>query len=340
MSGLLIPAIQPITVNTENTEMERCKFALINFPSTWGQQDIYVTKNGHNYVTQHFKLRASTWQVEITGVDSLMGIHHKMEREGGSAITHFGSITSSDGQSFSADRLDSLLEALHLFLSFARGSYCGLGLLSGQDSSGNRVWQKWGTYKTEPWSRELLTWNCLGHSESLSDVFEGFWHLFGDPKWNETLVKVTAWYLRSNDANESEVSIVLTQAALEHLTYKLQGTRGATKEGDWIASALNGLGIDVPIPPECRELSKLENQLNWSHGPHALVAIRNSLIHADNKLGNISPSAYTEAWNLGQRYIELMILKLCNYAGQYRNRLKWEAGYTPSVETVPWASEH
>ena len=97
------------------------------------------------------------------------------------------------------------------------------------------------------------------------------------------------------------------------------------------------MGIDYQIPEPCKELRKLQKQLNWSHGPHALVDMRNDLIHPKNRHGKISVNAYSEAWNLGQRYIELMLLKIFGHTGQYLNRLKRGQGYLLEVEQVPWA---
>ena len=340
ISGILIPVEQPVTVINDGVEINRCKFTLINFPSIWGQQDIHYTKKvgdkTGSFVTQHLKLYADPWLVEITGVDSVMGIHHRLTLEGGSAITHFGNITRCDGNDFRSDELKQFLEALHLFLSFARGSYCGLALLSGNDRNRKRVWQQWGTYKAEPWHGELPTWVCGLQSESLSSVFKGFWSRFTDVDWNQTISRTTNWHLRSNESGESEVSIILTQAALEHLTFRVVGKKSVgIKEGDWIASALNKMGIDTNMPPQCKELSRLQSHLKWYHGPHALVDLRNNLIHADNRLGSVPSEAHSEAWNLGQWYVELMLLKLCGYTGQYRNRLKYGQGYSSEVEDVP-----
>lgn len=341
ISNILIPIEQPITVFNDNTKINKCKFSLINFPSIWGKQDIKYTKeiNGkpHNFVTQHLKLRAHPWSTKITAVDSLMSLDYKLKREGGSAITHFGSVTQSNGQDFCPKELELFLKALHLFLSFARGSYCGLALLSAQDSNRKRVWQQWGTYKTEPWKRDLATWVCGLQSEMLSTVFEGFWKRFNEQIFHDTISKAIHWYLRSNESSEPEVSIILTQAALERLTFATVGEK-SQKEGDWIASALNTMEIDPQVPEHCEELVGLKEEFKWCHGPHALVDVRNDLIHPENRHGAISPEAYLETWDLGQRYIELMLLKLFDHTGQYLNRLRRGQGYQSEVEDVPWAS--
>lgn len=340
VSGVLIPTDQPLTVLNEPETISRCKFAVINFPSLWGSSDIQFSKDGRNFITQHFKIETPPWLIEITGVDSVMGLHHKMRLEGGSAITHLGSIRRTDGQVFDSTQLAPLLEALHLFLSFARGSYCGLSLVSGRETAGKRIWQQWGTYKVEPWKRPLPSWAPLSQSESLSPAFQGFWDRFNDAQWGETVTKVMNWYLRSNESDEAEVGIILTQSALESLTFKTVGNKpNGTPEGAWIASALQNMGIDENLPSECCELLILQNQFNWEHGPHALVELRNNLIHADNRLGNITSDAHWEAWNFGQWCIEMMLLKLLSYTGDYTNRLKRGREHSPLLEVipVPWA---
>ena len=143
LSNVLFPRGQLVTVLEEEAVMTRCKFVLINFPSIWGEQDIVrrIRKDTGitQYRTQHFQLEAHPWLVEITEVDSLMAMDYRLKRYGGSGITHSVNVTRVDGCGFDLDDLRPLLDALHLFFSFVRGSYCGMTLLSAQDSNRRRV---------------------------------------------------------------------------------------------------------------------------------------------------------------------------------------------------------
>ena len=218
--GTLIPVTQPVTAIEEPAHINRCNFVLINFPNLWGAQDIHRPKVGSDTVSvvvQRVQLDAVPWSIEVTGVDRLMSLHFRLMTGGGSAITHAGSITRADGNGFLLEELEVLLDGLHLFLSFARGSYCGLAFLSGQDSQRRTVWKQWGSRAVEPWHGPLSTWVCGLESEMLSPVFDGLWKRFTDPAWSDTVSQVIRWYLKSNDSDEPDVGLILSMAALERL---------------------------------------------------------------------------------------------------------------------------
>ena len=171
----------------------------------------------------------------------------------------------------------------------------------------------------------------------MSEVFKGFWRKFNDRKWRDTVSKVVQWYLRSNESNEFEVGIVLSQAALERLAHAVIGDRQGRKEGEWFAQAIEKSGINCQIPNSCSELVQLQEERGWSSGPHALVDLRNDLIHPVNRHGIVSANVYSEAWNLGQWYIELMLLSLFNHNGLYCNRLRYNDKSGRGFDPVPWA---
>jgi hypothetical protein len=140
---------------------------------------------------------------------------------------------------------------------------------------------------------------------------------------------VVGLYLNSNLGSEGvgiDGGLILTQAALERLSHQEEGNTG-----EKIAVAIEKLGIPRDIPPSCSELLGLQPKVqtqkkeSLTNGPRALVRIRNDIVHPEQTYNNISPKAYYEAWNLGQWYIESILLKLCEYSGEYGHRItrKW-----------------
>ena len=169
----------------------------------------------------------------------------------------------------------------------------------------------------------------------LADLFPGFWRMFThNESWQETILNVIDWYLNSN-TNPFHVGIVLTQTALERLSSHILGRNlvRSTVTGILIRDALVHLDIDPTVRADCEDLEAFRVSYGLEDGPHALVEIRNDLVHPRRKYGRISAATQIEAWNLGQYFIELMLLKLFGYDGSYRNRLKG------NVEGMPNAKE-
>lgn len=65
-----------------------------------------------------------------------------------------------------------------------------------------------------------------------------------------------------------------------------------------------------------------------------IVGVRNELVHPKRRmLVKIAP-LIVPCWQLAQWYIEMFLLKLSGYSGQYSNRLR--AKWVGEVEFVPW----
>lgn len=97
----------------------------------------------------------------------------------------------------------------------------------------------------------------------------------------------------------------------------------------------SSLDIPIDIPSSLPELQKLAKQFNWIDAPHAITEIRNSLVHPEHKRRGQISGAFFPAWNLGQWYLELALLRICEYSGTYGNRLILQR-WVGNVEPVPW----
>ena len=323
--SLLVPARQPVTVIQTGEKLQSVKFNLINFSSL-------------NY--NPALLQTEPWQVEIKPLPELPEIKKILKTESGHALTHEGSIRRSDGKAFSVEEAHKLLDVLHLFLSFARGGNCGVTLITGSDENGRRAWEQWGTYSTYPWFH-LSSWLDHRHDndDALSRAFPGFWRIVGQTTdAPDDPVRVALyWYLRSNESNALQAGIILTQAALERLARQLlpnekyETLKNATER---IRAVLEEVGIDPVIPQSCKELREVAQV----DGPEILTKIRNDLAHAKMRT-NVSLEAYLEGRDLGQWYVELLLLKLFGYEGQYANRLAYNYEGIWDPEDVPWARD-
>ena len=277
-------------------------------------------------------LQAQSWLVRIDPVPNFIELENTLRTDGGYAVTHRGMIQRTDGEGFSKDDAHIFLRGLEHFVSFVCGSRCGVNNVIGFDAEGNESWKQWGSYHVSQWKR-CRSWSDVTIRNTLSEVFEQFWLKYHNS--SDHLDRVLGWYVHSNESAALDMCIVLNQTVLEILT-DLMPSGKETKTGKRIAKLLCKQGIDYQIPTLCSELIALAKQNGFDHGPHTLVMIRNSIVHATVKVDINSIDTYYEAKQLGLWYVELLLLRMFKYGGEYASRLI-DVQQTGNTEPVPWA---
>jgi hypothetical protein len=96
----------------------------------------------------------------------------------------------------------------------------------------------------------------------------------------------------------------------------------------------SSLNIPIDIPASLPKMQSFAKQFNWIDAPQAITEIRNSLVHPEHKRRDKFGEVFYPAWDLGQWYLELALLRICDYSGTYGNRLveRWVG----EIEPVPW----
>ena len=336
--GSLTPPRLPADVFDKKVPLKSVRFGILNFPKFFGRQDRRTETETIQIRVPHVKLEASGWCVEITGVMNLEDVLKELDRDRGYGFTCDGVITRMDGATFSVEEVDSLLEDLRMFLSFVKGSYCSLALVEGQDEHGEQSWVRWGTHYVERW-KPRRSWSLrTSGGDVMTELFPGFVSLLeSTDQSRRTFTRVIDWYLESNES-AIHVGLILTEAALERLSHHvLRRPRRTNKKesiAKYIENALEKLELKRNIPQGCTELRKIKD---WASGPHAITTIRNDLVHPRQLLDDISFYAHHEAWNLGQWYVEMILLKEFCYQGSYRNRIFDLDESSSTIQPVPWA---
>ena len=318
----MIPARQPADVLDKGSSLKQVTFGIFNFPQMLGNQSVLST-DGTTAIPSA-KIEVSGWRVELTGVLDIQDVVETLKKDSGYGLTYNGTIARSDNDTFNGGDVEPVLTALRAFLSFARGAACGIALVVGEDQDGQQAWVRWGTHHTDSWERQRSWLRKVNAADIISELFPEFWLLLKCDEANERVVlRAIDWYTQSN-TSAPYIGIILTMACLELLSTMVLQREKEDKEqrGNFIKRALEKLQIPSSLPKECVELSKAKT--TWNHGPHALIDIRNDLVHSKPKLDNSSHYAIYESWNLGQWYTEMMMLSLLGYQEGYVNRLaRW-----------------
>ena len=260
-----------------------------------------------------------------------------------------GSVSCDDGSPFSSAQLSKVVKRVWAFLSFALGRYSGVALVVGFDGSGARVFEQWGMpiASVGPWDGST-SWFDTHHAGTLSAVFPGFCSLWDNSLWGKPLRTVIYLYLGANERGTGigvDTALILAQVALEQLawTYCVRDRRMVSEHAfgrsglsaaDKLRLLMSALGVPAGLPPALTSLQG-KRAKKWEDGPDAIAGIRNALVHPREK-DDLTPDSYFEAWNLAMWYLDLVLLRLCQYDGRYANRLK-TSRWQGQVESVPWA---
>jgi hypothetical protein len=301
--------------------------------------NILQTTLGGQRVAGRVILRDTDWQIEIEERPEADKLFKQLAAEGGYALTHVCRITRNGAQTFSISAAERILRELHLFLSFARGAWVGLVAPVGIDTDGRKAYEDWSVRLSTPWE-PARTWFDKHHGHCLATLFPGFTRLHRDPHMGKALSTALYWYLRSNRAGEGagvDSGIILSQAALERLALAhLETTQvsAASKAATTLRRAWQHLRLPGKIPRDADQLQRGRRKRLWTDSAEAITRVRNELVHPKSRLGVRAHDYIPEAWNLSQWYIELFILRLCDYGGPYSNRFR--SRWIGQVENMPW----
>jgi len=310
---------------------------------------LFHLPNFHDYLGTSV-LEAQDWVITVDRAPSADETFHKSLRSlAGYGITHIGKIQKVNGEVFRYADARELLGYLAYFLSFCRGNWVAPLLPVGIDTDGTRQWEEWRDWPVGRWEN-VQTWFNLFSSKCVSNPFAGCLRRLKSDTWGEPVRLSIWWYISSNTrAGGLEGSLVLSQAAFELLswTYLVEDSKVLSKRGfedlpasDKLRLLLSNAKIQLAIPDTLTELQKLSTSSSWQDGPHALTEMRNGLVHPGPKKRRIildaDPIAVFEAWSLSLWYLELLLLWLFGYEGDYSNRLIRGVSRGEEVERVPW----
>ncbi len=271
---------------------------------------------------------------------------HKVRAEGGFAIGHVGEIRHRDGSVLPDAEAKMVREALRYFLGLARGFWVG-PILPYRSTSAD-VAADFGPYILSPW-RSVNSWFPVHEPSTVGPLFEQFSRLYQDPNWNESLRNAVDWYVEGNTADSLESAIAKAQIALELLAWVVLVDRRSVKTNDRfrqdttaqnLRDLLTECRVPTTLPSHLADLSAAASSWGASDGPESFVQVRNAIIHPTHKkrlkLSHLGAIGKLEAKEIGLQYVELCLLSLLGFEGNYADRTR-RGGWVGEVTAVPWS---
>lgn len=293
------------------------------------------------------KIQDESWEIIFDKIENYKTVQEKLKSHDGFGITYTGRIEKLNSQQFHSEELTQIINKLYYFLSFARGANTPVFNFHGYNDQDEKVWRDCSIHRSARWSLTQNNWFCDQNAyDQLSDLFPQWSKLFDDKLWSKEIPKILYWYFysgRNTEGAGTDGSLVLAIAALELLSYNYLVRYTSLRSKDKFESKylsnniykmLEDLRITDALPQNLEKLYGYAIGENWQRSPKAIVEIRNEIVHPDRESSPDSHVCY-EALQLALWYIEMVILKLCNYEGVYSNRLN-QSKWRGIVEQVPW----
>jgi len=332
-------------VSTEKEEAKYILFHIFNFfkVTLKDESEIAFFSDGVMCRLNYFYLESKLYKIKIQSIRDTNTNIQNSNKDGISRLTQVGRIEKKNS-SISIEEYKNIQSILTYFLSFSKGSWINPCCSIGKTEQGKQTFGILNSPKDE-W-KSLDSWiDPLQNLLSISKLFPLFMDKWESERWKDTLKEVIYWFLNANDGSRGiDAGLILAQTALERLSFeyivhekKLLSIKGFKDlwASDKFRILFSSLNIPLDIPLELVHLIKESKKDNWLDAPHALTVIRNSLVHPEHKKhGKYTFDIFHESHTLSLWYLEISILAICEFKGEYSNRIK-----KGTIEYVPYAKK-
>ncbi|MBD7908024.1 hypothetical protein [Sporosarcina gallistercoris] len=317
-------------------KLTEVKFSLINFINNYGRA--YKYENA--IYAGRVELSFNQYNILIDKVTNSKEIYKKLKEQGGYDITHIGQIRRKDGKEFKLSDVDSLLENIAWILSFAAGRRVDL----------NHIYSDSGDYKMicyrlpdiKKW-KYISNWYPTNSLESLENLLTCLLTLMKDEYWCKQLPRILSQYFDGFGSSYIDNKIIIIQAGLETIAwaYFVETTKELTRtKYESLRSAKNKIGKllrEFNIENITSGLSGLQEKNESSLSSlQKFTSLRNELVHPERNKKIIDREQLYFLWRLGIVYLELAILAVGKYEGDYLNMTINLDSKQERLQKVPW----
>jgi hypothetical protein len=245
--------------------------------------------------------------------------------------------------------VEKLHRRLFFLLSLIASREVGVGPVCGVDGAEGVIWLDCGPLRVRPGPPGVRWCPNVRVSSALPKLAEGFAAVSADEAMERVLHRAINHLLAASGQEVLDVRIPVACAGLELLGWAILqrqdwlGTDALSKlsAGTITRLLLQWASVPVAIPDHFTALAARRSrisQASWA-APEVLFNVRNALVHPPKRLDEPewpSSDELVESWQLATWYLELVLLRLLEYDGDYWSRLRLNRSAN-EVEPVPWA---
>ncbi|TCJ40095.1 hypothetical protein E0504_06545 [Parafrankia sp. BMG5.11] len=288
------------------------------------------------------------WEMVIDARPDLQDTIEELRESLGFAVTHLATLRRIDRTPFTPEELEPALFAYQLAASFALSRWASPSLSAGVDNSGVVVWREWGSRRADKIKGVYRWWSR--HLEPIEDIVARVGCRALHPQWGMAAKLIIQGYLASTHGGFVEERITVGFAALEQLGWQRNVTEDGAdeKQYDWglsaskrLRMALDAASVPLDVPaslPLLQEFVTLHGNEKKEplDGPNAVALVRHKLMHPkDPQILYGRKDLVTEAWQLLETYLQLLILHWIGYSGMVKDSVML-LNSTQTIWPAPW----
>lgn len=315
---------------------------IVNFPDLAGWY-IRDKESRHGW-SGRIEFVAHGWSFTLDQLVNHKEISEHLTRQGGYAITHTCGLRRSNGAPFGYGDARSALRGLAFLLALVRGAWSSPIVLVGS-VHGTKVWERWDTLALHDASTGSTSWWHSSTRNILNELGVPVFDAVAADEDSAAAYAISLYTQVKRTEQSVDTPLILCQTALELLAWHVAVRRdGAfSPEGfnrlraeDRLRYLFSLVRFDTTVPAVSPELQSYSQEHNWEDVAQAICLVRNSIIHPPKKHGpieRIPVEVRIDVSRLAVRSLELCLLYLFDYQGDYANRLR---DFHPP-ERVPWS---
>ena len=287
------------------------------------------------------------YSIRIDRLINFKNQYDLLSTKGGYIFLYSGEIIRMNG-SVHYDEMKELVSCFSFFLSFLNGRRCSLYVLQGIFKE-EILWTDYTPYATDLY-KTVFSWPQHHSIEGLNLLWKRFSDLWKDDNDRDFLISAIHWYVEANsNSGYTEGSIIMTQTGLELIYNWLVIEKKKLiygKDVDNISASnkirllLSQISLKNDLPDSLKLLRVYITTNGFVDGVEAFVQIRNALVHSQEekrkKLQITDGMVLYEALELGLWYLELSILNILNFEGNYQFRCSDKTWAGTNEISVPW----
>lgn len=289
------------------------------------------------------------YAITIDAKRNISKLKNTLSSKGGFISTYIGELRSIKGD-ISYKEATDILECFSKFISFIDGRRYSPIFRQGITND-SISWTDYTNYFNDPY-KYCDSWVNEHHPHEMISLWSNFSSLWKEEE--SFLGSVLHWYVEANNnSGFTDGAIMMAQAGLEQLfNWLVLDKKKLIRGGDVDSMStpnklrimLSLLNRNSEIPHAFDSLKQFFASEKDIDGPDAFVRIRNGIVHSkkqlQEKLLTSEGNVRAQALRLAVHYIELTLLYILKYEGQYVNRCSGIKWLGEGLEVVPWVMKH